>query len=143
MEKLTRREMQVAELLAWGANRKEIPDMLRKLYGSKATSVNTINNITANIYAKLNINSGAELSAWYFCEVQGVDSSLSPLKRLRETIYAVIFLAILTPQLFNLDQALRPNSRTQRVEEVMRARRTGRSKRAREDDNNYDLYGNF
>ncbi|MBQ9475186.1 MAG: hypothetical protein IJU69_02895 [Bacteroidales bacterium] len=127
METLTRRERQVAELVAWGANRKEVPDMLRNLYGGRLVSIHTVNNILANIYAKLSLNSETELSAWYFCEVHGVDSSLSPLRQLRNTICAVFFLLLLLPQLANIDQAVRPrgsrSARTERVERASRARR--------------------
>lgn len=132
MDRLTRRERQITELIAWGANRKEIPDILRKLYGGSLVSIHTVNNIIANIYAKLSLNSETELSAWYFCECHGVDSSLSPLKQIRNTIYAVIFLIILLPQLTSIDQAVRPRgTRTTRVERVMR---TSRARRCRKDE---------
>ena len=32
---LTERELQIAELLAWGASKKEIPGMLQKIYGGE------------------------------------------------------------------------------------------------------------
>ena len=50
MNPLTKREQQVAELLAWGASKKEIPDLLRKLYGGREISVHTVENIARNIY---------------------------------------------------------------------------------------------
>ena len=125
MNPLTKREQQVAELLAWGASKKEIPDLLRKLYGGHEISVHTVENIARNIYAKLHLNKASELSAWYFCECHQVDDSLSPIRRARHTVLGIVFLLLLTPQILGLDdQALRPQRiRTARVERVARARR--------------------
>ena len=125
MNTLSKRERQVAELLAWGASKKEVPDLLRKLYGGHEISVHKFENIARNIYAKLHLNKASELSAWYFCECHQVDDSLSPFKRLRQTVLGVVFLVLLTPQVLGLDdQALRPQRiRTTRVERVIRARR--------------------
>lgn len=125
MNPLTKREQQVAELLAWGASKKEIPDLLRKLYGGREISVHTVENIARNIYAKLHLNKASELSAWYFCECHQVDDSLSPFKRIRKTVLSLFLLLLLTPQIIDTDdQALRPQRiRTTRVERVIRARR--------------------
>ena len=125
MNPLTKREQQVAELLAWGASKKEIPDLLRKLYGGREISVHTVENIARNIYAKLHLNKASELSAWYFCECHQVDDSLSPIKRIRKTVLSLFLLLLLTPQIIDTDgQALRPQRiRTTRVERVIRARR--------------------
>ena len=125
MNTLTKREQQVAELLAWGASKKEVPDLLRKLYGGHEISVHTVENIARNIYAKLHLNKASELSAWYFCECHQVDDSLSPIKRLRQTVLGVVLLVLLTPQVLGLDDpALRPQRiRTTRVERVIRVRR--------------------
>lgn len=125
MNTLSKRERQVAELLAWGASKKEVPDLLRKLYGGHEISVHTVENIARNIYAKLHLNKASELSAWYFCECHQVDDSLSPIKRLRQTVLSVVLLVLLTPQVLGLDdQALRPQRiRTTRVERVIRVRR--------------------
>lgn len=124
-EILSRREMQIAELLAWGAAKKEIPDMLRRLYGGREISIRTVENITRRIYEKLNINKASELSAWYFCECHQIDKSLSPIRKVKNTIYSILFLILLTPQTFDFDQdLLRPQrTRTTRIERVMRARR--------------------
>lgn len=125
MNTLSKRERQVAELLAWGASKKEVPDLLRKLYGGHEISVHTVENIARNIYAKLHLNKASELSAWYFCECHQVDDSLSPIKRLRQTVLGVVLLVLLTPQVLGLDdQALRPQRiRTTRIERVIRTRR--------------------
>lgn len=136
-DELTRRELQVAELIAWGANRKEVPDMLQQRYGGELITINTVNNIVANIYAKLSLNSETQLSAWYFTNHLGVDSSLSPLRDLKRTLYSIVFLLILLPQIFDIDQAVRPQ-RTRVPERTERAEKTGRSRRGREDEILFD-----
>lgn len=130
-DELTRRELQIIELIAWGANRKEVPDMLQQKYGGKLITINTVNNIIANIYAKLSLNSETQLSAWYFCDQHGVDSSKSPLRDLKRAIYSVVFLVILLPQITNMDQAVRPQ-RT-RVPERIERTRSGRNRRSEDE----------
>ena len=124
-DKLSRREMQVAELLAWGAAKQEVPDLLRNLYGGREISVHTVENITRRIYEKLGISKASELSAWYFCECHQVDEGLSPIRKAKNTIYSILFLLLLLPHTFDFDQdALRPQRiRTTRVERVVRARK--------------------
>ena len=119
---LTRREHQVAELIAWGASKKEVPALLQKLYGGKEIAVHTVENILRGIYAKIHLNKATELSAWWFCRYCGVDSSLSPLKRAKETLIAIVFLIIILPQTINPDlSAIRPSrTRPVRVERVQR-----------------------
>jgi len=120
---LSRREFQIAELLAWGAAKKEIPDLLKRMYGGREISVHTVENITRRIYEKLGINKASELSAWYFCECHQVDEQLSPIRKMKNTIYSIVFLLLMVPQTFDFDQdALRPQRiRTTRAERVVRA----------------------
>lgn len=118
---LSWRERQVAELIAWGAAKKEVPELLRKLYGGALISVHTVENITRSIYAKIHLNKANELSAWWFCRYCGVDSSLSPLKRIRDAVIAVFLLAVMLPQTISPDTALRPSgTRTVRIERIQR-----------------------
>lgn len=120
-KELSRREYQVAELIAWGAAKKEIPEMLQKLYGGAQISIRTVENTVRRIYEKLHIGKANELSALWFCKYYGVDESLSPIKQLRNTIYSLLFLIIMIPQICNLDQAIRPSrTRTVRTERVQR-----------------------
>lgn len=121
---LTKREMQVAELIAWGASKKEVPDLLRRIYGGKEVSVHTVENILRSVFVKIHIGKATELAAWWFCRFYGVDSSRSPLRKLKEDIIAVVFLVIMLPQTVNPDlSALRPQrvrtART-RIERVQR-----------------------
>ena len=118
---LSGREYQVAELIAWGAAKKEVPALLRKLYGGALISVHTVENITRSIYAKIHLNKANELSAWWFCRYCGVDSSLSPLKKIRDAVIAVFLLAVMLPQMVSPDVTLRPaGTRTVRIERIQR-----------------------
>ena len=54
---LSRRENEVAELLAWGASKKEVAD---KLF----ISTRTVENTARNIYAKTGIQKATELCVW-------------------------------------------------------------------------------
>ena len=84
---LTKREAQIAELLAWGAAKKEVADRL-------GLSTRTIENTARNIYQKLEIQKATELSVWYFCTKYSISFDLSPLKK---TIIAAFLIAILLP----------------------------------------------
>ena len=120
-KELSRREYQVAELIAWGAAKKEIPEMLQKLYGGAQISIRTVENIVRRIYEKLHIGKSNELSALWFCKYYGVDEGLSPIKQLRNTIDSLLFLIIMIPHICNLDQVIRPSrTRTVRTERVQR-----------------------
>ena len=95
---LSRREYQVAELIAWGASKKEVPELLKKLYGGKEISVHTVENILRSIYEKIHLSKATELSVWWFCKHYGVDGSMSPLKKAKEAIIALVLLVIILPQ---------------------------------------------
>lgn len=123
-EALTQREEQVAELIAWGAAYKEVPQLLQKKYGGKEISVNTVKRIVENVFSKLYIGKANELSAWWFCNRLGVDAGLSPLKDIKRALYSIVLLVIITPQIMaaDLDQATR-STRTSRTERIERSRR--------------------
>ena len=84
---LTKREAQIAELLAWGAAKKEVADHLK-------LSTRTIENTARNIYQKLKIQKATELSVWYFCTHFNISFELNPIRR---TIIAVIFMITILP----------------------------------------------
>lgn len=121
---LSRREYQVAELIAWGAAKKEVPGLLKKLYGGKEISVHTVENILRSIYEKIHLSKATELSVWWFCKHYGVDGSLSPLKKAKEAIIALVLLVIILPQSVNPDlSAIRPRGSSARMERLERIRR--------------------
>jgi DNA-binding CsgD family transcriptional regulator len=88
---LTKRETQVAELLAWGAAKKEVADQLD-------ISTRTVENTARNIYEKIDIQKATELSVWWFCTHCGVSFDLSPVKR---KLISIIVLVIFIPQFIN------------------------------------------
>jgi len=59
METLTRRESEVAELIALGWAKKEVADKL-------GISTNTVATLSKRIFDKLQIQKSTELSVWYF-----------------------------------------------------------------------------
>ena len=81
---LTPRETQVAELLAWGAAKKEISDQL-------FISTRTVENTARNIFAKCGIQKATELCVWWFCTRCGVSFELSPIKRTMSIILLLVF----------------------------------------------------
>lgn len=83
--KLTKREMQIAELIAWGATKK---DVARKLFISERTA----ENHTRHIYEKAGVTKSNELSAWWFCRMFNISLDLSPLKQ--KAIASLLLLLI-------------------------------------------------
>lgn len=128
-EPLTTRERQVAELIAWGAAQKEVPDLLVEKYGGRPISVYTVQNILASIYAKTHTNKANELAAWWFTHNMGVDVNAAPAPSIRQRLLSVLFLMIIVPQVASadLDQAVRAarvrTPRPSRTERVERGRR--------------------
>lgn len=135
---LTEREYQIVELIAWGACRKDVPAYLAAQYGGKEISIRTVEKNLEHIFQKLSLKSETELAAWYFCEYQGVDRSKSPLKQVRRSIYAVVMLILLMPQILNMDPAVRsqrtevPSARAARAN-TARTVRTARVSFGRKD----------
>ncbi|MDR1652884.1 MAG: helix-turn-helix transcriptional regulator [Prevotellaceae bacterium] len=71
---LTKREAEIAELLAWGAAKKEVAN---KLY----ISTRTVENTARSIFEKINIQKATELCVWWFCTKFDISFDLSPVKR--------------------------------------------------------------
>lgn len=111
---LTQRETEIAELLAWGAAKKEVADRLD-------ISTRTVENTARNIYSKIGIQKATELCVWWFCTRCGVSLELSPLKR---TIIACFFLVLIIPQLWQNDTYRVFRSR--KVSTQQTSRRAGR-----------------
>lgn len=85
---LTKRENEIANLLAWGASKKEVAN---KLF----ISTRTVENTARNIYAKTGVQKATELCVWWFCAKCGVPPSLDPLKR---AFIAGCLLIVLIPR---------------------------------------------
>lgn len=85
--RLTTREQQIAELLAWGAAKKEVADRL-------GISPRTVENTARHIYEKIGIQKATELCVYWFCAKCGVSPSKDPLKR---AFIALALLALFLP----------------------------------------------
>lgn len=93
--KLTRREEQIAELIAWGAAKKDVPDLLPVKPGRGPISILTVENTVRNIYEKLGIQKVSELSVWYFCTHYNISLDLSPIKRQVATLSMLLLIAFM------------------------------------------------
>lgn len=113
---LTKRESEIAELFAWGASKKDVANRL-------FISERTVENHARNIYAKIGCQKINELCAWWFCTRFHISFDLSPLKR---KVIVGMFLMLLTPQVFALDnkEFYRVARSSARVSRIIRARRT-------------------
>jgi DNA-binding CsgD family transcriptional regulator len=118
---LSKRETQIAELLAWGASKKEVA---AKLF----ISPRTVENTARNIYAKIGIQKATELCVYWFCAKCGVNPSKDPLKR---AFISLVLLLIILPYGLSIqrdDQALRPTRTTAtRTVRTVRTRKTERN----------------
>lgn len=121
---LSPREGEIAELLAWGASKKEVADRL-------FISARTVENTARNIYQKLGIQKATELCVWWFCTKCGVPVSKDPLKR---AFIAVIMLFAFVPREFvNFDDNYTP-----RAARTTRTTRISRNGRRIEDETEYN-----
>lgn len=112
---LSPREDEIAELLAWGASKKEVADRL-------FISARTVENTARNIYQKIGIQKATELCVWWFCTKCGVPVSLDPLKR--AFIAVVLLISFVSHELmFNDDNYTPRNTRTARTHRVLRHNR--------------------
>lgn len=118
---LTSRESEIAELLAWGASKKEIPDLLVTRIDQNPVSIHTVENITASIYSKLRIQKVSELCAIYFCSRFHISMDLSPLRR---KLTVIILLVMLIPEICNSSTEMLRAQRVQRT--ALRCQRTSR-----------------
>lgn len=114
--RLTAREAEIAELLAWGAAKKEVANQL-------SISPRTVENTTRNIYDKIGIQKATELCVWWFCTHCGVSFNLSPVKR---QIIAVFLLAVILPHEFQTTKDAYRIGRTNQRIEARVGRRSGR-----------------
>lgn len=69
-------EEEIAELVAWGASKKEIAN---KLFISERTVENTVRSI----YKKVGVSKSNEFAAWWFCDHFDIPKHLSPLTGIR------------------------------------------------------------
>jgi DNA-binding CsgD family transcriptional regulator len=110
---LTKRESEIAELIAWGATKKDVANRL-------FISERTVENTARSIYEKTGVTKSNELSAWWFCTRFHISFDLSPMKR---ALTAIILLVILIPREFNSEHEIIRTFRSRKTE--IRANRKG------------------
>lgn len=112
---LTPRELEIAELLAWGASKKEIPDLL-VIPPQHPISVHTVENITTSIYQKLGIQKVSELCTIYFCTRFNISMDLSPIKR---KLLVLVLLLLLVPEVISTStEMVRPQRSARTITRV-------------------------
>lgn len=84
---LTKRETEIAEHIAWGAQKKEIAESLY-------ISPHTVNQTTKNIYEKAGVTSVGQLCAWWFCKTYNIE----PIKKIALSLF---FMALIGANEFN------------------------------------------
>lgn len=117
---LSRRETQIAELLAWGAAKKEVADLLH-------ISPRTVENTARHIYEKVGIQKATELCVYWFCAKCGVDPQRDPLRR---AAIALGLLLLFLPYDFHAATAPSENHDLRPVRTARVARTTTRIRRS-------------
>lgn len=107
--RLTDRETQVAEIIAWGGSRKEVA-------GHLGIKTMTVANHQRNIYEKAEVRSLNQLAAWWFCAKHGISTTLNPLA---PVIALLMFFITLADQLTPGNDMIR----TQKTAKVRRKRK--------------------
>jgi DNA-binding CsgD family transcriptional regulator len=127
--RLTKRESEVAELIAWGLCKKEVANLL-------FVSERTIENHARNIYLKIGCGKVNELSAWWFCTRFNISFDLSPLKR---SLLSCALLVVMMPQILNVDSDIIRAFRTRTKVYNARCGRTSR-RRFDSDEDTFEMY---
>lgn len=102
---LSPRETEIAELLAWGAAKKEVADRLQ-------ISTRTVENTARHIYEKIGIQKATELSVWWFTTHCGVSMNLSPFMR---KLGAMALFVLMLPTVFGQTDQIARYGRTARA----------------------------
>ena len=118
---LTKREAEIAELLAWGATKKDVANTL-------FVSERTVENHTRNIYEKTGVTKINELSAWRFCTNFHISFDLSPLTS--RAIATCLLVLVVFQMTFNSDTIIRAQRTQARTTRVRSARRKNESDNA-------------
>ncbi len=117
MEKLSKRELEICEYLAWGYSDKEVADALY-------ISFDTVRSHHQNIYRKTGCRNLSDLTRWFFEFKSSFSFGVRP--KLRTAIAAFLLILSVGIELYHLD-CLRV--RTVRAQRTQIGRRpTGRRK---------------
>ncbi|MDD4593042.1 MAG: helix-turn-helix transcriptional regulator [Parabacteroides sp.] len=118
---LTKREIQISELIAWGASKKDVASLL-------FISEHTVDKHVRHIYEKTGCTKINELSAWWFCKHFNISFSLSPLATKIVSIALLILFSYGEIKQTSLitQQRNRVQTRTERIETRSRTQRLRR-----------------
>lgn len=111
---LSKRESQIAEMIAWGGAKKEIACTL-------FISERTVENTARAIYEKTGVSKSNELSAWWFCTKFGISFSLSPLKR--QLVSITFLLLVVANEVLSGNVVVRKTRTRTKTETRSRTRR--------------------
>lgn len=131
--RLAKREMEVAECIAWGASYKEVPDMVQGKAGRRI-ALSTVRNIVARVKEKIGVEKNTEVSLWVFHKKYNVPLERPTASKVEKPssskiVASIFMLGIMVPATFSdhQDEFLRSlRSRTQ----ISRTARTARPTRA-------------
>ena len=118
-EKLTPRQHEIAELLAWGASAKEIALILK-------LSVNTVTRHTKTAKKKLGINKTTEISAYIFCTDYNVPVKYDKIGNIRKALSMCAFLLLIGFAEFQQMDCIRVKTATRVVKARTAARKLKR-----------------
>lgn len=129
---LTPRESEIANLLAFGWEKKEVAELLY-------ISVNTVTNITAKIYDKIGVRNIGELSSWWCCNLCPQLEQYKPkvsLNRKSKIVALLLLILVCCNELFINSDIIRV-----RVARSTRTTGTARSRKVKEDNslNNFEV----
>lgn len=100
MNTLTNREMEIADLMAWGCSVDEAADKLR-------ISPFTVKNTLRKIYNKLGFNKVNELCAYVFCQKYGVDATCDRVGNVKKAVMSIAMLSLFIFHVFVSDDLFR------------------------------------
>lgn len=118
-ERLTPRQHEIAELLAWGASAKEIALILN-------LSVNTVIRHTKTAKKKLGISKTTEISAYIFCTDYNVSVQFDKIGNIRKIMSMCVFLVLIGFAEFQQMDCVRARTTTVRMTRTRTARRVKR-----------------
>ena len=93
MNTLTNREIEIADLMAWGCSVDEAADRLR-------INPFTVKNTLRKIYDKLGFNKVNELCAYIFCQKYGVDVTNDRVGNVKRAVMSITMLSLFVFHVF-------------------------------------------
>ena len=93
MNMLTNREMEIADLMAWGCSTEEAAGKLN-------ISPFTVKNTLRKIYEKLGFNKINELGAYVFCQKYGVDAVNDRVGNVKRAIMSLSMVTLFVLHIF-------------------------------------------